>query len=134
MKNVRSTFIIINTMILALIFGFWRMGILDGFPQLASSEVIMIGLLFIYAIPGFISTFKGNYDHARFVANSIPMWALALTVLGMLLAVSKITDFSPEIIGSVFKNLAFAITPNMIGVVLMTWIRELCYYMSGEEI
>lgn len=121
-------------MIFALIFGFWRIGILDGFPQLNLTELVLIGLLFIYSIPGFISAFNANFIHAKFVANTIPMWALAFTVMGMLLAVSEITDFTPEIIGKVFKNLAFAITPNMIGVVLMAWIRELCYYMGGEEV
>jgi hypothetical protein len=131
---MKTTFIIINTMILSLIFGFWRLGLLDGFPQLAYSELIMVGLLCIYSIPGFVAAFRGNFDHARFVANSIPIWALGFTVLGMLLAVSQITSFTPDVIGMVFKNLAYAITPNMIGVILMAWIRELSYYCGGEEI
>lgn len=131
---MRSKFVIINTMILALIFVFWRTGLLAGFGQLAGTEFILLGLLGLYAIPGFISVFRGNHIHARFIANSIPMWSLTFTVLGMILAVSQITAFTPEIIAVVFKNLAFAITPNMIGVVLMVWIRELCFYMWEEEI
>lgn len=131
---MQATFVIINTMVVALTFGFWRLGILDGLPQLAVSELILIALLFVYAIPGFVSAYLGKFGHAKFVANSIPMWALAFTVMGMLLAVSQITDFTPEVIGAVFKNLAFAITPNMVGVVLMVWIRELVYYCGGEEV
>lgn len=131
---MRPAFIIINTMVAALLFGFWRLGLLSGFTSLSGNEVVLLGLLTLYSVPGFVSVVRGNFTHARFVANSIPMWGLAFTVLGMIMAVSQFKSLTPEVIGEVFKNLAFAITPNMVGVVLMAWIRELCFYIGGEEI
>lgn len=131
---MRARFVIVNALVLALFFAGWRAGLFAALPDLGGAELAMLGALGCYAGVGFCAAFLGDWRLAAHVANGTPMWALGCTGLGMLLAVTRLNALTPEALATVFRDLAFAISPNIAGVVLMAWIREVAHWCGGEEI
>lgn len=130
---MRSQFVIINAIILSIVLVAWHLGIFDSFPDLQKKELIMLGGLFVYSLGGFIAVCRKCWATARHIANGIPMWALGCTGLGMLLAVHNMHSVNSAALTSVFRNLAFSISPNIVGVMLMAWLRELIWWLGHEE-
>ncbi|HTU55748.1 MAG TPA: hypothetical protein VMF62_17425 [Acetobacteraceae bacterium] len=128
----RPCFVIVNVMVLALGAAAWRAGLFAAVPALGAEETAMLAGLAAYAAVGFAAAFRGRWETARHIANGVPMWALGCTGLGMLLAVDGLRDLTPAAMAEVFRNLAFAISPNIAGVVLMAWLRELIWWCGGE--
>ncbi len=131
---MRPRFVVINVIILALLYAGWRLGVFDGFPALGPVELVMVGFLALYAAFGAGAAFLGNWRTCAHIANSLPMWALAFTGLGLVLAVADLHSLTPEAMASVFRNLAFSIVPNIAGVALMAWLRELAWWCARAEI
>ncbi len=131
---MRPRFIITNTVILALLYAGWRLGIFNGFPALGPFEAAMVGVLAVYAGFGAVAAFLGYWRTCAHIANSLPMWALAFTGLGLVLAVADLHSLTPEAMAVVFRNLAFSIMPNIAGVALMAWLRELAYWCARAEV
>jgi hypothetical protein len=131
---MRPRFAVLNAMMLAVGVAAWRLGLCAAVPALGRAEAIMLGALAAYAAVGFAAAFAGRWEIARHVANGVPMWALGCTGLGMLLAVDGVHALTPAAMAGVFRDLAFAISPNVAGVVLMAWLRELVWWCGGEEV
>ncbi|MEO8715612.1 MAG: hypothetical protein ABI369_11420 [Acetobacteraceae bacterium] len=131
---MRPRFVITNVIIAALIYAAWRLGVFAGFPALAPVEVVMVGFLAVYAAFGAAAAFMGNWRTCAHIANSLPMWALTFTGLGLVLAVADLHALTPEAMAAVFRNLAFSIIPNIAGVALMAWLRELAWWCARAEV
>ena len=131
---MRPKFVTVNAMVLALGFAAWRAGFFDAIPALGWREITMLAALGAYAAVGFAAALAGRFETARHIANGVPMWALGCTGLGMLLAVNGLGSLTPAALAAVFKGLAFAIAPNIAGVVMMAWIREAIWWAARENI
>lgn len=133
MGGLRPRFVTINAMVLAVGVAGWRLGLFAALPELGNAELMLLGFLGVYAAIGFGAAALGRWETARHVANGVPMWALGCTGLGMLLAVSGLHSLTPEAMARVFRDLAFAITPNIAGVAAMAWLREILWWCGGER-
>lgn len=131
---MRPRFIITNFILLAFAYAAWRYGLFDRFPALGPLECAMVGFLTLYALAGAAAAFFGNWRTCAHIANSLPMWALAFTGLGLVLAVADLNSLTPEAMAAVFRNLAYAIVPNIVGVALMAWLRELAWWCARAEV
>jgi hypothetical protein len=131
---MRPRFVVTNVIILALLYAGWRLGVFNGFPALAPIELVMVGFLAVYAGFGAAAAFLGHWRTCAHIANSLPMWALSFTGLGLVLAVADLHTLTPEAMASVFRNLAFSIVPNIAGVALMAWLRELAWWCARAEV
>lgn len=131
---MRASFVTVNAMVLAVGVAAWRAGFFGAVPSLGWRELTMLVVLGVYSSIGFGAAFMGCFGTARHIANGVPMLALGCTGLGLLLAVNGLTTLTPEALAKVFRELAFAISPNIAGVVLMAWIREAMHWSAGEPI
>jgi len=129
-----AKFVTIHVTVAAVAFALWRAGVFAIFPRLSSTELILIGLLGAYAIRGFIALLQQRWDDVRHIANSLPMYGLCFTVLGILLTMASVKDFSTEAVTNLLLPLICALAPNMVGVALMVWMRELAWWLGHEEI
>jgi hypothetical protein len=129
-----AKFVTIHVTVAAVAFALWRAGVFGIFPRLNSTELILVGLLAAYAIRGFIAMLQQRWQDVRHIANSLPMYGLCFTVLGILLTMASVKDYSTESATNLLLPLICALTPNMIGVGLMIWMRELAWWMGHEEI
>lgn len=121
---------------LAALLGAWRFGILDGIlAGLASPpEAMMLGALGCYWLFGLVRACQGHIQQASHVANSLPIWALAETGLGILLAFAAIHSLEPAVLLGALRAAVLAITPNILGVMGMAWIREVVFWTTRESI
>jgi hypothetical protein len=129
----RPCFVVVNVMVLAVGAAAWRTGLFTAVLSLGADETAMLAGLAAYAAVGFGAAFCGRWETARHIANGVPMWALGCTGLGMLLAVDHLHALTPAAMAEVFRDLAFAIAPNIAGVMLMAWLRELIWWCGGEQ-
>jgi hypothetical protein len=129
-----AKFVVLHATVAALVFALWRAGAFALAPDLGWFELCLVGLLCLYSVPGFLAVIQQRWEAAGHVANGIPMWGLALTGIGMLVSVAQLKALTPDAMAQVFRNLAFSITPNIVGVVLMAWIRELAWWLGREKI
>jgi hypothetical protein len=129
-----AKFVTVHVTVAAMAFALWRAGVFGIFPRLNSTELILIGFLGVYAIRGFIALLRQRWDDVRHIANSLPVYGLCLTVLGILLTMASVKDLSAESTVHLLLPLICALTPNMFGVALMIWMRELAWWMGHEEI
>jgi len=132
--NFKARFIVTNGIMAVMLFGAVMGNWFMGFFSLGYIEIIMGGFLLMYFIGGAIAATRKRWDIVKHVANGLPMWALAFTGIGIINAAAGLVDASTEQLIQVFKNLALAIAPNIIGVLLMVWLREIAMWCSGEEI
>ncbi|MDE2467391.1 MAG: hypothetical protein KGL35_01245 [Bradyrhizobium sp.] len=130
----RPRFVVACTAIVALGIAAWRGGLMDGFASISIYEAVMIAALCAYAGVGIIAAFRGRFDAARHVANGLPIVALCMTGAGILLAVAGLGALTPAALTGVFRNLALAISPNVVGIALMAAIREAMFWSAGEGI
>jgi hypothetical protein len=134
---VRPRFIALNAVLAALLTAAWWAGLLAAFASVAPLEIAMLALLAAYFLSGLVSAWQGCWAAVRHTANGLPMLALVFTGLGLVLAVSGpelAGALSPEAMVKVFRNLALAILPNVVGVFLMAWLREIAFWLEGKEI
>jgi hypothetical protein len=129
-----AKFVTIHVTVAAVAFALWRAGVFAIFPRFSSTELILIGLLGAYAVRGFIALLQQRWDDVRHIANSLPMYGLCFTVLGILLTMASVKDFSTEAVTNLLLPLICALAPNMVGVALMVWMRELAWWLAHEEI
>ncbi len=94
----------------------------------------MLAALVLYSLIGFWAAFNGRWKTAAHIANGTPMFALAMTGLGMLLATLDLTELTPQALAQVFREMVLAISPNILGVLLLAWVRELAYWCGDAEI
>lgn len=94
----------------------------------------MLVVLGLYSLTGFWAAFRGNWKTAAHIANGTPMFALAMTGLGMLLATLDLTELTPQALALVFREMVLAISPNILGVFLLAWLRELAFWCGDAGI
>jgi hypothetical protein len=129
-----AKFVTVHVTLAAMVFALWRAGVFGVFPRLSPTELILVSLLGVYAIRGFIAMLQQHWADVRHIANSLPMYGLCFTVLGILLTMASVTDFSADALTRLLPPLIYALAPNMVGVALMIWMRELAWWMGHEEI
>jgi len=128
-----ARFIIINTMLLTLMgVAFWA-NFLTGFLMLSVMEYFMIGFLSVYFVFGAFKAWREDWVVVRHIANGLPMWALTFTGIGIISAAIGLTNTDTTTLLTVFKNLALAISPNVVGVFFMVWLREIAIWCGHEE-
>lgn len=115
-------------------FAAWRAGFFAFAGTFALREIVMLAALVLYSVVGFFAAFRGRWKTAAHIANGTPMFALALTGLGMLLATLDLTELTPQALAQVFREMVLAISPNILGVLLLAWIRELAFWCGDAEI
>lgn len=120
-------------MLISLLGSAWWADFFLGFSKLHGMEYAMISFLFFYFLIGTVASLLKKWEIVRHVANGLPMWALVFTGLGIINAVAIMTNTDTETLLSVFKNLTLAISPNIVGVFLMIWLREIALWCGHEE-
>jgi hypothetical protein len=129
-----TKFIVIHVTIFAVVFALWRAGVLASLPMLNREEFFLLGCLVLYAIPGFVAVTQQNWATAKHIGNGVPMWAICFTVLGLILTVASIKDMTPESLTIAFRNIILSLSPNLLGMLLMNWLRELAWWLGREEL
>lgn len=133
-RTWKPKFITLNLIGLALIFAAWRAGFFAFSGTFTVREVVMLAALMLYSAAGFWAAFRGRWGAAAHIANGTPMFALAMTGLGMLLATLDLTELTPQALAQVFREMVLAISPNILGVFLLAWLRELAFWCGDAEI
>ncbi|MGH7660808.1 MAG: hypothetical protein ACRENA_07840 [Vulcanimicrobiaceae bacterium] len=131
---LRPRFITLNLIGLCVLFAAWRTGFFQFSSAFTPREVAMLAALVLYSLAGFLAAFRGRWKAAGHIANGTPMFALAMTGLGMLLATLDLTELTPQALAQVFREMVLAISPNILGVFLLAWLRELAFWCGGAEI
>ena len=126
-------FLVFNSFMVCLLFLAWYCGLFAAIYSLCSYEYILLAALCVYASVGFVAAAKQKWSVVDHVANGIPMWALAATGLGMSLSVFTISNAAVSLI-PIFKTIALSIVPNILGIALMAWLREVAYWCGNEDI
>jgi hypothetical protein len=129
----RPRFVIVNAIALTLAAAAWQAGWLDGLAALSNAEWAMLAFLMIYFGVGLAAAFRRDWKLVGHIANGLPMWALGFTGLGLVMAVSGLKAMTPETLLTVFRHLALAIVPNVFGVLLMVWLREIAFWSGDRE-
>ncbi len=94
----------------------------------------MLAALVLYSLVGFWAAFLGRWNVTAHIANGTPMFALAMTGVGMLLATLDLKELTPQALAGVFRDMVLAISPNILGVFLLAWLRELAFWCGDAEI
>lgn len=94
----------------------------------------MLAALILYSLVGFGAGYLGRWSIAAHIANGTPMFALAMTGIGMLLATLGLKELTPQALAQVFRDMVLAISPNILGVFLLAWLRELAFWCGDAEI
>ena len=130
---MKSRFIIVNAIVVALAIAAWRVGLFDAFYSLGGTEFALLAALGAYTAIGLGAAWCGKWATVRHVANALPAWGLGFTGIGLLLAASQLHSLTPEALSSVFRSLVFSVAPNICGVVGFAWLTVLAYWAGGEE-
>ena len=131
---MRPKFLTLNLIVFCLCFAAWRAGFFAFAGTFAPREVAMLAALVLYSLVGFWAAFLGRWNVAAHIANGTPMFALAMTGLGMLLATLDLSELTPQALAQVFHDMVLAISPNVLGVFLLAWLRELSFWCGDAEI
>ncbi len=129
----RPRFVIVNAVAITLAGAAWHAGWLDGLSALTNAEWAMLAFLGIYFSIGLAAALRRDWRLVGHIANGLPMWALGFTGLGLVMAVAGLTAMTPETLLTVFRHLALAIVPNIFGVLLMVWLREIAFWSGDRE-
>jgi hypothetical protein len=132
--NVRPKFVALNLIALCLCVAAWRAGFFAFFDTFTAREVAMLVALTLYSFLGFVAAFLGRWNIAAHVANGLPIFALAMTGIGMLLATLGLDALTPQALAHVFRDMVLAISPNILGVLLMAWLRELMFWCGDATV
>jgi len=120
-------------MLISFIVSAWWANYFEGFTHLHITEYAMIIFLLLYFLFGVFASMRKNWFVVRHIANGLPMWSLVFTGIGIINAAIGLVNVETETLILVFKNLALAISPNVIGVFLMIWLREIALWCGHEE-
>lgn len=129
----RPRFVIVNAIAIALTAAAWQAGWLEGLAALTGAEWAMLAFLGVYFSVGLAAAFRRDWSLVGHIANGLPMWALGFTGLGLVMAVAGLKAMTPETLLTVFRHLALAIVPNVFGVLLMVWLREIAFWSGDRE-
>jgi len=129
----RPRFVVVNAIAIALTAAAWQAGWLDGLTALTNAEWAMLAFLVAYFAVGLAAAFRRDWRLVAHIANGLPMWALGFTGLGLVMAVADLKAMTPETLLTVFRHLALAIVPNVCGVLLMVWLREIAFWSGDRE-
>jgi hypothetical protein len=117
-----------------LVIAGFAIGLFAAIPSLILTEKLMLGLLVAITVFGLLLGFGHRWDSASHIANTLPMLGLAFTGLGLLNAVASMGALTPDALASVFRELGYAIAPNIMAVFGMWWIKVVGWWAAGEEI
>lgn len=133
-SRVRPTFITLNLIAFCIGFAAWRAGFFAFAGEFAPRELVMLVALVLYSLVGFWAAFLGRWNVTSHIANGTPMFALAMTGIGMLLATLDLGELTPQALAQVFREMVLAISPNILGVFLLAWLRELSFWCGDAEL
>ncbi len=129
----RPRLVVLNVMLVAIGIAAWRGGYLSAFGLLGWQEIAMLAALGAYAAVGLGAAWCRRWDTVRRVANALPAWGLAFTGVGLLLAAAGLHSLTPAALSSVFRELVFAVAPNIAGVLGFAWLTALANWAAGED-
>ena len=121
-------FIVLNSFVALLLFAAWYIGLFTACSLLSTYEYIMLAALTCYSLIGFGSAFLKRWSIVEHIANAVPMYALAMTGLGMTLVIAQMGSVTSSSLVSVLKSITLAIFPNILGVMLMAWLNEIMFW------
>lgn len=120
-------------MLLAVGVAAWRAGYLGAFELLGWHEGVLLALLGAYTAIGLGAAWCGRWDVVRRIANALPAWGLAFTGVGLLLAAAGLHSLTPAALSAVFRELVFAVAPNIVGVLGFAWLTVLANWAAAED-
>lgn len=127
-------FILFNLMVVALLICAGLFGLLQPFLSLGSLEWSMLGALLVYGSVGAVALTLDKSQITSHVAHSLPILGLVFTGLGLLLAASQFSSIDPSALARIFHELVYAISPNVVAVGLMFWLREMAWWVYQKSI
>lgn len=130
---MRSRLIILNVMLVAVGIAAWRDGYFSAFGLLGWQEIAMLVALGAYAAVGLGAAWRGRWETVARVANALPAWGLAFTGVGLLLAAAGLHSLTPDALSQVFRELVFAVAPNIVGVLGFSWLTALANWAAGRD-
>ena len=126
-------FIVVNVGALAIAASAWASGWFAILSMLEWSEIAMLIFLAGYFAVGIVAAARGAFETVHHVMDGLPMWGLCFTGVSLIIAVSHLTSNDPEVLFVVFKYMALAILPNVLGVYLMIWLREVVHWSRDPD-
>lgn len=130
---MRARIVVLHVMLLALLIAAWRGGLLWPFALLGGKEIVLLALLGAYFAVGLGAAWRGHWDHVDRVANALPAWGLAFTGIGLLLAAAGLHSLTPAALSSVFRELVFAIAPNICAVAGYAWLTVISNWTPNKD-
>jgi hypothetical protein len=131
---MRPRFVIVNAALIALVIAGFAVGMFAALPSLGMAEKIMLGMLGCLTLFGLALGFAGRWDDAAHIALVLPMLGLVFTGLGLLNAVFGLGALTPDALAVVFRQLGFAIAPNVVGVLGMGWITIVGWWAARVQV
>lgn len=127
-------FIFFNLIVLALMICAGLLGLLSPFMGLGYLEWAMLGTLGAYAAVGAGAMALGKEWVASHISHSLPILGLVMTGMGLLIGANNFSSLDSASIASIFHQLVFAISPNIVAVGLMAWLRELAFWVYKADL
>lgn len=127
-------FLIVNTVAAVLIFAAFWAGWLSAFATMRGHEAAMLAFLGGWFFIGLTAASRRNWSIVDHIANGLPMLALGFTGIGLIMAASGLTALTPDALAGVFRDLVFALAPNIVGVMLMVWLREIAFWCGRARL
>lgn len=131
---MRPRFVIVNAVIAAICVAASRLGLFGGVQALGTAEIAMLSMLGVMFLVGIGCAFRGRWESVYHIANTLPVWAMAFTGLGLLLVVATGSMATPADKAAMFRGIVFAISPNIAAAAFMAWLRELAWWSGRESI
>lgn len=128
-----ARFVAVNVFIIAIIVLLWLKGFWQALPAFPPYELVMIAILGAYFSLG-MALVVLDRNTAAHIANSLPILALGFTGLSLVIAVGNLHAVNPAALAVIFHELAYAIAPNIAGVLMMAWLREVMWFAYREGI
>lgn len=130
---MRARLVVLNVMVGALLIAAWRAGMLDAFGALRAQEWAMLACLGAYFAVGLGAAWRGRWEAVDRIANALPAWGLGFTGIGLLLAAFHLHALTPAALSQVFRELVFAVSPNIVGVIGFAWLTMLANWAARGD-
>jgi hypothetical protein len=134
---MRPAFLVTNVILLSITGAAAWLGLLYPLVLMPYYETLMAYFMVLVFAIGLLGAFFGNWREVYHIGNSLPMWGILGTGLGITNAFAVAHGahaLTPALGFQFFINAGLALTINFEAIFLMIWLRELAYRCGGEHI
>lgn len=129
-----AKFLILNVMACGFLYICYLVGFLDFFSYMKNYEIFFLVFLLLYYAVGAFSVLFQKWNTAIHIANGLPIWALGGTGLTLIKIIIDLKIVNQGSLLQVFHGIALAIGCNIVGIMLMAFIRECVWWINKESI